>query len=163
LSNEQVFNKLKGKIAIAKHKGIQAAINRLLKVIPSMIFTRVKSGEGINGKLKPLAKSTISQRKTYSDNLDITTSPSESNATATGQMLNAIVGGKNNNGLSFKINDKKRKGELSGAKSKLTNNQVRKLYEDSGRDFFELTEEERKEANDIAVEIIKDELTRAIK
>lgn len=93
----------------------------------------------------------------------MTTSPEESNATATGQMLNAIIGGKNNNTLSFRIDGETiRKGELSGKKSKLTNDEVRALYENMGREFFDLTEEERKEAIDIAYKIIKDELTRAI-
>lgn len=156
------FAKTKGKIAIAKRIAIREAAKQLLKIIPELIKYRTRSGASATGSLKSLAESTKEYRKRYSSNLSSETSPGESNLTATGQLLDAIIGKATDNGLTFTINRKKRKGELSGGKSDLTNEEVRKYVEQS-REFLLMGKEDLKEAIELASDIIKEEYRKAFK
>ena len=129
-----------------------------------LIRMRTRLGAGVKGNLKSLAESTIKARERYASNLSSETSPSESNLTATGQLLDAIVGEIKESGkIIFTVNRKKRKKELSGKSSKLTNEQVRQYVEEGGREFLALSDEERKEAIALASEIIKGKFKQAFK
>lgn len=154
--------KLQGRLAIAKKVAIRKVIDELVKLVPELIKARTRLGAGTKGNLKALSKSTINYRSRYSSNLSGDTSPGDSNLTATGQLLESIVAKKNNGGIVFTISKTKRNGELSGAKSTLSNEQVRKYVEET-REFFDLTDQERSELIELATELIKDEITRAIK
>ena len=140
------------------------AIRRVLKefavLIPELVKARTRLGGGLTGSLPSLKPSTIRSRTRYSTNLSSDTSPAESNLTGTGQLLDAMQAKITQNKIVVTVNTKKRKTELSGAKGKLTNNEVRKYVEDAGFNFFDLTDDERKELIDLAEKIIIDEIKK---
>jgi len=132
------------------------------------IKVRTRVGKGVdNGKLKklkPLSTSYIKLRELYESNLSSLTKPNKSGLTATGQMLDSI---------RFKISglirkkiiiffDNKRSGELSGAKSRLTNSQVAKHVQDNGRPFFEFADTEVKRFTRRLRKKITDTIRRAL-
>jgi hypothetical protein len=169
------------KIKLAQIK----AAKEVAQLIPELIKIRTRlEGEGVDGPLKELSDSYIKQRKgelsffttgegdnkrvvPYKPNkkpkLHPDTSPETSNLTATGQLLDSIQG--RNVGTKVIVEPKKgkRKGELSGGKSKLSNREVLKYVEENGRKFHELSKEERLELLDLIEQIIKDEIRSVIK
>jgi len=152
---ELLKKKLAVKIKLAQVK----AAKELAQVIPDVIKLRTRQeGEGVSGKLKDLAGSTIDYRTRYEDNLHPDTSPRNSNLTGTGQLIDAIQGKSAGSKVTIDIKKGKRKGELSGGKSKLSNQEVRKHVEDNGREFLELSKQERIEAEEFAKEIILKEI-----
>lgn len=154
---------LKKKLQVRKKLAQVKAAKELAIVIPEVIKIRTRlDGEGINGPLNELQESTEKYRTRYRENLHPDTSPGKSNLTATGQLLDAIKGKSSGSKVTIEIKGGKRKGELSGARSKLTNKEVRKYVEDNGRKFFELSEKEREEATQLAKDIILEELKSAI-
>ena len=73
------------------------ALNKIAKDvapdIANLVRTRTQlEGEGTSGKLSQLSESTKKQRRLYSDNISEYTSPEQSNATATGQLIDSIQG-----------------------------------------------------------------------
>jgi hypothetical protein len=156
LLNKQI--QVKTKLAQTK------AARELAALIPELIKLRTRqAGEGVDGALKSLAESTIEYREKYEDNLHPDTSPSNSNLTATGQLLDAIQGKNTGSKVRVDIKGGKRKSEISGGKSKKTNKDVRKYVEDAGRKFLELSEAEKDEVIELARQIILDELRSVIK
>jgi hypothetical protein len=156
LLNKQI--QVKTKLAQVK------AARELAALIPELIKLRTRqAGEGVDGELDGLEKSTEAYRQRYSENLHPDTTPSTSNLTATGQLLDAIQGKNTGSKVKIDIKGGKRKGELSGGKSKKTNKDVRKYVEDAGRKFLELSEAEKDEVIELARQIILDELRSVIK
>jgi len=157
-------NELLEKKVISLKLAQRIAVRRVLKefavLIPELVKARTILGGGLTGSLPNLKPSTIRNRTRYSTNLSSDTSPSESNLTGTGQLLNAIQAKVTEGKIVVTVNTKKRKNELSGAKGKLTNNEVRKYAEDAGFNFFDLTTDERQELIDLAEKIIIDEIKK---
>lgn len=173
---ELLKKKLAVKIKLAQVKAAKA----LAEVIPDVIKLRTRQeGEGVSGKLKPLSDSYIAQRKgdvafatigkgderkvipykpSKAPDLHPDTTPETSNLTATGQLIDAVQGKSAGSKVTIDIKKGKRKGELSGGKSTLSNQQVRKYVEDNGREFLELSKQERIEAEEFAKEIILKEI-----
>lgn len=158
-ASDQIRN-IKGKLAIAQRVAKQKAIAELRKVIPQYIKDRTKVGEGIDGPLPDLAPSTIKRRA--QSKLAPDTSPSESNLTMTGQLLNAIISEVIDDKLTFKINNKARKKTFRGDRQGKTNEQVRSYVEDKGFEFFGLTSKELDEFRNLAQKIIKEEFERIL-
>lgn len=157
---ELLKKKLEVKTKLAQAKAAKA----LAETIPEVIKLRTRQeGEGVNGKLKSLASSTKKYRERYEDNLHPDTSPGQSNLTGTGQLIDAIQGKSAGTKVTVDIKQGKRKGELSGGKSKLSNKEVRKYVEEAGREFLELSNQERKEAEELAKDIILEEIKSVIK
>jgi hypothetical protein len=151
LLNKQI--QVKTKLAQVK------AARELSQVIPELVKLRTRqASEGVDGPLNALEDSTIKYRERYQDNLHPDTSPITSNLTGTGQLIDAIQGKSAGSKVTIDIKKGKRKGELSGGKSKLSNQQVRKHVEDNGREFLELSKQERIEAEEFAKEIILKEI-----
>lgn len=157
---ELLKKKLQVQLRLAQAKAAKA----LAEAIPEVIKLRTRQeGEGVSGPLKDLEDSTIKYRERYADNLHPDTSPRTSNLTATGQLIDAIQGKSAGSKVKIDIKGGKRKGELSGGKSKKTNKEVRKYVEDAGREFLELSKVERQEAEELAKEIILEEIRSVIK
>jgi hypothetical protein len=152
---ELLNKKLQVKIKLAQAK----AAKELASVIPDVIKIRTRQEEeGVSGKLKRLSSSTKEYRERYEDNLHPDTAPSTSNLTATGQLIDSIRGKNIGSKVTIDLKKGKRKGELSGGKSKLTNQEVRKYVEKDGREFLELSKDERSEAIELAKDIILNEI-----
>jgi hypothetical protein len=157
----RIFEK---KIKNAIFQAQKKAAREIVQVLIDAIRTRVRLMHELasGSKIPSLKPSTIKARERYSQNLDADTSPSTSNATATGQMLNSMKGAAN--GTKITIELKKGRGkELAGNKSKLTNSQVNKYYEESKGEWFALQAEEKEEAIAYATEIIKEEIRKVLK
>lgn len=156
---QEVFSKLKkkysGRIRIAQQKVARELAVALVDLLK--LRTRIQK-EGTNGPLKDLKASTIKQRERYSDNLHPDTDPSTSNLTATGQLLDALRGRAGGGKVTIDIKPTKRKRGLSGAKSSLTNEDVRKYVEDNGREFLKLSSAEKDEVVKLATEMFNEEL-----
>jgi hypothetical protein len=182
MDNETRINAIKRKFAVKIKIAQREAAKEMASLIVEMIKLRTRfAGQGTNGDLKELSESYIKQRRgelsffTTPDGKKIPykpkkkpllhpdTSPSESNLTATGQMLDALKGKSVDTKATVIIAPTKRKKELSGAKSKLNNDQVRKYVEDGGREFLKLSPDERDEAIDMATQILKDKLSSLLK
>lgn len=154
---------IKQKLAVKLRVAQRLAAQELAKVIPEVvkIRTRLESENRNNQPITALKPSTKKYRKRYQDNLHPDTDPNTSNLTATGQMLDAITGASKGAKVTVEIKNTKRKRELSGSKSKLTNKEVQRHVENkAGREFLELSKQERIEATELATQIIKDELTK---
>lgn len=131
------------------NKNLEVAFNRenmndIANIMINNIVTRARLGKGVsNGKQKnfdkPLTEKYIDFRKKHSKRLANTTSANQkkSNATATGQMLESISS-KVNPGFILLFFKGKRKGELDGRTSKLSNDEVAEFFQKK-RPFFEIT------------------------
>lgn len=152
------------KLRIAQREAKKKALRELALIMPDVLKLRIQQeGEGLNGSLPPLSEKYIKQRK-KSRKLSPDTSPSKSNLTATGQMLNAIRTKITGDKLTIFINKNKRSSDISGRKSNLTNNELRRIIEEEvGTKFFDLTKEERQEAIDLTTKIIADEIKSQLK
>jgi type II secretory pathway pseudopilin PulG len=152
------------KIERAVFQAQKKAARELIQVIIDAIRTRTRLlKELASGKQIPANDdSTIKARERYSKRLDADTTPSTSNATATGQMLNSMKGKANGTKITIDLKSGRRK-ELSGAKSTLTNSEVNKYYEEKKGEWFALSDAERTEAIDYAAEIIKEEIKNVLK
>ena len=155
---------LKKKLQVQLRLAQAKAAKALAETIPEVIKLRTRQeGEGVSGPLKDLEDSTIKYRERYSDNLHPDTGPRTSNLTGTGQLIDAIQGKSFGSKVKIDIKSGKRKGELSGGRSKKTNKEVRKYVEDAGREFLELSIAERKEAEELAKDIILEQIRDVIK
>lgn len=114
-----------------------ADLDFLLDEIPEQIKRRTRLGkDGDNKKLKALDDDYVKVRKR--SKLSSETTPKKSNLTRSGQMLEAIEGkqtGVTKFLFTFKDN------RTDGAK----NNEIAKYAKQKGRDFFKLSESERKQ------------------
>lgn len=168
--------KANGRIKIAQQKAAMELAVYIVDVLK--LRTRIE-GEGTNGKLKPLADSYIKQRRgelsfftigkgdgrtkvTYepskSPKLHPDTSPDTSNLTQTGQLLDALRGRAGGGKVTIDIKKTKRKPDMYGNKSDLTNEDVRKFVEEAGREFLKLSPDEKKEVIDLTTKIITEQL-----
>lgn len=154
-----------------------------------LLYLRTKAGEGTNGPLKALSPSYVDFRKRWSAFLADDTSPSESNLTATGQLLDALflrvvadkffikvnsknreegLGGENLEEVKRDVykgkgKDRKKVGEkTTGYQSRLTNDQVRKFVEDAGRVFLEFNEDEKRQIREYAADLFREKLADII-
>jgi hypothetical protein len=162
----------KRKLNNARLKARREATKYLRKRIPEYIILRTKSGEGIDREFSKLDESTISNRERYTRQLSRDTSPSESNITASGQLLKAIISEIIGNTLKFSINDKIRKKfpkpknpRKNAINKPVTNREVQGYLEgrsDKYFKFFGLSDydmkELSKETKDFILEILKREL-----
>lgn len=165
-----IKRKYQVKIKIAQRE----AAKDIAQVIVDFIKLRTQEeGQGTKGALKPLSESYIEQRKgnlaffTTPDGrkvpytpkkkpkLSSKTSPEKSNATATGQMIDALKGFSKGNIATVIVKDSTRRKELIGGKSGLTNDEVREFYEANGREFLKLSESEKSDLVDEATRLIK--------
>lgn len=121
-----------------------------------------QEGIGTKGKLKDLADSTQLFRARNSKRLSQDTSPSTSNLTATGQLLDSVKGEAQGDRVKISLKGKRKK-ELSGNKSQLSNDQVGEYVREGGREFLKLSPEEKQEAIDLATQIINEEISAALK
>ncbi|MCS6281447.1 MAG: hypothetical protein HUM72_12515 [Dolichospermum sp.] len=151
----QIKNRYSGKIKIIQQKVALKLAQGLVDYIK--LRTR-EEGEGTSGKLDPLSKKYIEQRIKKSNRLHPDTSPSKSNLTATGQMLDALRGRAGGGKVTIDIKPTTRRKELNGKKSGLTNNEVRQYVEDAGREFLKLSPDEKKDVIDLATQLINEEL-----
>jgi hypothetical protein len=157
---KELSNRLKVKIKLAQVKAARA----LAETIPEVIRIRTQQeGDGVNGPLKSLEPSTKKYRKRYEANLSSDTDPDRSNLTATGQLLDSIKGKNIGSKVVIEPGKSKRKGELSGGKSRLTNREVNKYVDENGREFLRLNKQETEEATNLAKDIIAEELRSVIK
>lgn len=158
------------KINNAVYQGQKKAARELVQVIIDVIRTRTRLLKQLaNGNQIPEFKkdsegksSYIKTRERFSNRLDSDTAPETSNATATGQMLNAMKGKAVGTLISIDLKTGRRK-ELNKTKPKLTNSEVNKYYEESKGEWFQLQKEEREEAVTYAAEIIKQEILKVSK
>lgn len=156
----QKIKSLAIRLRIAQREAKKKALKELALIMPDVLKLRIQQeGEGLKGKLPPLTSDAYIKLRKKSKRLSPDTSPTKSNLTATGQMLEAIKTKITGDKLTIFINNNKRKADLSGRKSDLTNNELRKIIEDEvGTKFFDLTKEEREEATELATKIIADEI-----
>ena len=151
----QIKNKYSGKLKIIQQK----VALKLAKDLVEYIKLRTREeGDGTSGKLNPLSKKYIEQRAKKSNRLHPDTTPSKSNLTATGQMLDALRGRAAGGKVTIDIKPTTRRKELNGKRSGLNNNQVRQYVEDAGREFLKLSPEEKQEVIDLATQLINEEL-----
>ena len=152
------------KIQNAVFQAQKKAARELVQVLIDVIRTRTRLlAELVNdSKIPGLSDGYVKKREKYSNGLDADTSPSTSNATATGQMLNSMKGKASGTKIIIDLKTGRRK-ELAGNKSKLTNSQVNKYYEESKGEWFGLQAAEKEEAIAYAAEIIKEEILKVSK
>lgn len=154
---------LKIKYRVAQREAIKKAAEELAQIIPEIIRLRTRQeGQGTSGNLKGLSPLTKAMREFYSDNLHPDTTPIKSNLTATGQLLDSITGKRESDKVKISLKGKRKK-ELSGARSKLTNDEVGKYVRENGREFLKLSVDEKQEAIDLATQIILEQIKDALK
>jgi hypothetical protein len=151
--------KLQVKIRVATREASKEIIALVIELIK--IRTRFES-TGKDGALKELKESTIKFRERYSKRLHPDTAPPTSNVTATGQMLDALTGKASGSKVTIFIKNNKRRKELSGSRSTLTNEQVRK-YVENEREFLVLRDDEKNQIIEVATEIIRQNIRNLLK
>lgn len=152
------------KIKNAVFQAQKQAARELIQIIIDVIRIRTRlEGQGVKGDLPKLAGSTVKYRQRYSGNLDSETSPNKSNATATGQMIDALKGKASGTRMIFDLKTGKRKGELSGSKSATTNKEVSKYYEERMGEWLELNKEEKDDVFEYAAQVIKEAILKVSK
>lgn len=163
MSASDTIAKLNRKLQVKIRAATTQAAREVIQVVIDVIKIRVRlEGEGKKGSLKELKESTIKYRERYSKRLHPDTEPSKSNLTATGQMLDALTGKASGNKVTVFIKNNKRKKELSGSRSGLTNEQVRS-YVEKEREFLVLSEQDKREVIEVAVEIIRQSIKDLLK
>jgi hypothetical protein len=149
----QIRNKYSGRIRIIEQKVAREIAARIVDFIK--LRTR-EEGDGTSGPLKRLSPGYIKSRA-KSENLSQDTTPGTSNLTATGQLLDALRGRAGGGKVTVDIKPTRRKAELNGKRSGLTNEQVRKYVEED-REFLKLSPQEKQDVIDLATQLIKDQL-----
>jgi hypothetical protein len=158
MSAEQSLAALKRKYQVRIKIAQREVAKELAQVIVDFIRLRTQEeGYGTKGTLDELDEKYIEQRR-KSKRLSSKTTPEKSNATATGQMIDALKGSSSGSTAKVVIKDSGRRKELNGGKSGLTNNEVRQFFEDNGREFLKLSPEEKSDMVDIATKLIKERL-----
>lgn len=164
MSIQSQLDQLKKKIETQTRMALQKIAKEMVGDVVEYIKMRTQQGQqGTNGQLKGLKESTIKNRERYSGNLSDQTSPSTSNATATGQLIASIQGKNIGTRMVIEPNKKKRGKTLSGGKDKLNNQQVLKYYEDTGREFLKLSDKEKDELRKAIAEKLGKELSSRLK
>lgn len=153
------------KIQNAIFQAQKKAARELIQIIIDTIRTRTRLlKELANGSKIPALESEAYKklRAKYANRLDADTSPNESNATATGQMLNSMKGKANGTKITIGLKSGRRK-ELDKRKPSQTNTQINSHYEKGKGEWFALQQSEKQEAIDYATEIIKEEIKKVSK
>ena len=143
-------------------KAKKSEILRLAKkLVVEVIKKRSRAGRSqVGGDFDALSDKYMETRRRYKKNLSKHTSPSKSNVTATGQMIDAIFAAIDSSGrVSVDVKDTKRKKELTGKRGRLTNQAVAALVETNGRLFLGLTEEEE----EVWVDALTEELSKYVR
>lgn len=157
------LKKIKEKYAANATKAQNLAAKELALAIVEVIRLRTREEKkGTKGNLKKLKPSTIKFRERHQGNLHPDTTPSTSNLTASGQLLDAIQGYAQ--GRFAKVNMKlgKRKPGIDGRKSDLTNEDLRKYVEET-REFLALSAREKKEAQALAAQLFEENFKSLLK
>ena len=163
MSAAETINKLNRKLQVKVRVATREAAKEVIQVVIDIIRLKARlEGEGKSGKFKELAESTIKYRERYERRLHPDTTPSTSNLTATGQLLDALSGKSSGDKVTIFIKKNKRRKELSGSKSGITNDEVRAFVEKE-REFLYLSEQDKKEVIEVAVGIIRDKLRSLLK
>lgn len=157
----RIYNK---RIQNAIFQEQKSAAKDLIQIVIDAIKLRVrKANQLASGATIPENKdSTVKYRERYSSNLSSDTSPGESNATATGQLLDSMKGKASGTKIKIELKDK-RSRELSGSKSKLTNSQVNFWYEKLKGEWFALSKDEGEEVFDYVKERIRKAIIKVSK
>jgi len=176
MTPQEKIKKFKEKYGVEIKKALKLATEQAAKSTMEKVIKRTKAGIGTEGDLKELSTSYIEFRKRWSSFLAKDTSPSKSNLTATGQLLEALYYRVVGTRFFIKVNSKNRDEGLGGEelvkvqvtkkkseyKSKLTNDQVRQFTEDAGREFLKLSDEEKKELEKFTADILKKSLSSVL-
>ena len=152
------------KIENAVFQAQKKAARELVQVLIETIKNRVRLlREDMDGnKFPDLSDKYIEKRKKFSSRLSKETSPDTSNATATGQMVDAMKGKASGSKIIIDLKSGRRK-ELDKSKSRLTNNEVNFWYQMNFGVWFGLQDKEKQEAIDYAAEIIEEEIKKVLK
>jgi hypothetical protein len=153
------------KIRNAVFQAQKRAAKELVQILIDAIRIRVRQLKELADGTSipsPLSEKYVKLRSKYSSRLSHDTTPETSNATATGQMINSMVGKAINGKIVIELKDNRRK-ELNKSKPKLKNSEVNKYYEKQKGEWFALSAEERQEGIDYATEIIKEEIKKVLK
>ena len=189
MTPEEKIKQFKDKYGSTIKKITNEATRETGEMALDLLYLRTKSGQGTNGDLKSLSKSYREFRERWSSFLADDTSPSESNLTATGQLLDALflrvvgsrffikvnsknrqegLGGENleeiKKDIFKKVNGKRTKvgSKVAGYQSRLTNDDVRKFVEDAGRVFLEFNDKEKEEIRKFATDLLREKLSDII-
>ena len=151
--------KIKNAVFQAQKKAAKLLVNILIEEIKNRVRLL---RETISGKqFDSLDEKYIEKRKKIKG-LSKETFPNSSNATATGQMIDAMRGKASGTKITIILKDDRKK-ELGGYASKIGNNKVREEYEKKMGEWFGLQESEKEMAIDYATEIIKQEISKVLK
>jgi hypothetical protein len=135
--------------AISKNAVTDQVLKKVGEGATQQIIKRTRLGKGVRPvggsvfNLLPLKNSTVDYRDRYDFNLSNFTTPTRSNLTATGQLLDSITyrvfraGGIKGIELFFKEN---RRRELSGGPARTTHKEINRHVEKGGRPFFYLAD-----------------------
>lgn len=163
MSASESIAKLNRQLQVKIRAATRKAAKEIIQVVIDVIKIKARfEGEGKSGSFDELKDTTVKYRQRYAKNLHPDTEASKSNITATGQMLDALTGKSSGSKVTVFIKNNKRKKELSGARSTLTNEQVRSHVE-KVREFLVLSEQDKKEVIDVATEIIRQSIKDLLK
>ena len=158
------------RVSSAVSAGVKKALKAFEKEIPEQIRKRTRLGGGVEVRdkktglggrrttLEKLATSTKEYRSFYARSLHPQTSPSKSNLTATGQLLDSLEGRKRPGDIIKVSAEGRRLRDLDGSSSVLSNKQVQEYVERAGRGFLGLTDDEVKKFRSEARNIIQAEI-----
>lgn len=166
---------------------VKKTLNEVAKIAAEKtmndVIKRTKEGKGTKGTLDSLSKGYIDFRTRWEAFLSEDTSPSKSNLTATGQLLQALyyrfvgprffikVNTKNRDQglggtdklIEIKKTNKKGKTKTVGYKSHLNNDQVREYTEKAGREFLALSDKEKEDLRKFVADQLKMMLSDILK
>lgn len=151
------------KIQNAIFQAQKRAARELVEILIQEIKNRVRLlRETVEGKQFDALDPKYVERRKKVKRLSKETFPDSSNATATGQMVDAMRGKASGTKITIVLKDDRKK-ELGGYASKVGNNKVREEYEKKMGEWFGLQESEKERAIDYAAEIIKEEIKKVSK
>jgi hypothetical protein len=166
MSASDTIAKLNRRLQVKIRVATREAAKEIIQIVIDVIKIRTRlEGEGKGKAFDILEESTKAYRKKYESRLHPDTTPEKSNVTATGQMLDALTGKTSGSKVTIFIKNTKRKRELSGSRSTLTNEQVRRYVEEEGkkREFLFLSDQDEKEVIEVATEIIRQNIRNLLK
>jgi len=117
LSAAETINKLNRKLQVKVRVATREAAKEVIQVVIDVIRLRTRmEGDFKQGKVK-LEPSTVKYRERYEKRLHPDTTPSTSNLTATGQLLDALSGKSSGDKVTIFIKKNKRRKELFSCES----------------------------------------------
>ena len=120
---------------------------KLGDMLSQRILKRTRLGYGVTTagaqeRLAGISDTYKVVRREYADRLSDATTPNRSNLTATGQMLDSMTVNPKRGAVEIEIKGR-RTGELTGARSRLSNAEVARYVQKAGRPFFKATTAEK--------------------